>query len=347
MAETDDISVLPRITVTPRPPDYIQPGSQQAQQMTHQEPAPNPVPHIYERALDYAQHGLSANPAINDLLSQIPGWQATKEVIQNPDYNTAVGMVGGPMGSTIDELLQMARASRMEAMGASPQRIWDATQNWYRNPASRNWMQEWSDQGMYSGIPYLDAGKQVEAPLNRMVYHPWLRDRYPDLDEMSVTAVNPHPSDPRAEYRALYYHPYKGEPEKIELLRPNDPERTVRSTAHEVQHAIARREGFPFGSAASGPEYDRDAGEWLARLSASRVDLDPSEISAMPRFHWEGGAASAVPYHEQVPLGARPHFWDQRGWPGPRWDNMTPGAQRLEMERLRQQILQVLAAENM
>lgn len=164
---------------------------------------------------------------------------------------------------------------------------------WWYDPESRQWMTEIDDSRSMPDFQYME-----EAEMNKMFGDPdqtlSLADvlRHPELEKLPegqsfMTKLGVVRDPTMGAKRGMYSYDtdsiYFGDP--IEPASMGD----IRDTMyHEVQHAIAGREGFKPGSnvKASGSyeKYLKDPGEMLARVAALRRNMTPEARRKFP-FH--------------------------------------------------------------
>ena len=143
----------------------------------------------------------------------------------------ALGMFGGRMAKTADHDA-LARAEKMAAGGASRDDIWRET-GWFAGPDGK-WRFEIDDSGAS-----ISQGSKISDALN----HDDLLAAYPEVggvDYESGVRMG------RGQYGS--YSPGDDVSGIPPLVRTSGGDRELKSTLHEIQHDIQRREGFAKGA---------------------------------------------------------------------------------------------------
>jgi len=191
------------------------------------------------------------------------------------------GVFGG-IGAKTADMQKLDKAKQMIANGENPSKVWRET-GWGTGPDGK-WRFEISDHDLYVQPNAAPLGKQVEMQigLNNKggIKHTDAVSAYPSLTELPVfNKVNQKTG-------GFYNHM----PEEIQIYTGASSELNRSALAHELQHAIQKREGFAGGG---DPEllsdfagkngigindaYQRLAGEAESRLVQSRLNMDAKD----------------------------------------------------------------------
>lgn len=146
----------------------------------------------------------------------------------------AAGIFGGRLSKVADHAA-MAKAEQMEAVGATPDKIWAETGT--ARGADRRWRQEIDDSQAKMKINPSEIGRF--AQLDDVLDHPVPFQAYPTLRNIQV---RPLPAEDIAAGTKGDYIPGRIR------LNPNLTAEEAKSTLlHEMQHAVQEKEGFAPG----------------------------------------------------------------------------------------------------
>jgi Large polyvalent protein associated domain 23 len=210
----------------------------------------------------------------------------------------AAGVFGGKLSRTAD-LPKLGKASKMEAVGAPPEDIWNET-GWFRG-ADRQWKYEIPDTGATAinrGVR--DEGNLLNpeymGPLSDFLNHPELYEAYPSTRSIPTNiTINPEEGTSGFHWRATGDRPSRlGLQTPIEWGDPNvggmDP-----AIFHELDHVLQQREGFARGS---NPEAE------LGRVAGRPV---PPELAGrgMTPERWQAELANELYRRQAGEVSAR------------------------------------------
>ena len=151
-----------------------------------------------------------------------------------------------------------ARAEQMERAGASPEEIWQQTHT-FRSPDGQ-WRQEISDESMALKKPFESRQISKEKnypppsaePIEGLLSHPALMQAYPQVKNTQMLLHKQPEWYPEYYDSGLLRTKFSANPISFELdIRSKSEPGALDVTAHELQHAIQRIEGFQSGAATS------------------------------------------------------------------------------------------------
>lgn len=212
----------------------------------------------------------------------------------------AVGIFGGRLAKTADHAA-LARAEDMAAKGAPREQIWKET-GWFQG-ADGKWRFEIDDskaavhQDVRQKFDAANVGDHVLLHnSDRVLSHPELFEAYPGLWATNITLEKGggYPYQPHGSFSIR-----ESGAQNIGINAATAPQAET-LMLHELQHAIQKREGWPFGAdfnAVGRDQYQRHAGEVEARNAERRRFMSPEERAAKPP--WE---TQDYPYEQQVGL---------------------------------------------
>ena len=171
----------------------------------------------------------------------------------------------------------LAEAKQAHADGKAPDAIWKQ-HGWALFPDGKWRGEEPDDQSEVTpeGEQLLKTARGGTVKLELVLNHPALFERYPDLKEMPVAISRKMPGF--AQYKTADGH--------IELSPKafGNNQQLKGLILHEVQHAIAQREGFAYGrpGEAIGPDYFSRPGEVEAFNTQFNRDMTGPDRRASP-----------------------------------------------------------------
>src|SRR5215468_11057550 len=177
-----------------------------ASTMTHWPEGPNPAQPYIDMARNFAKGGMTET--LRGAGVQLPDWSnRISDIAQSENFNTALGIFGGPLAKTAD-LAALGRARTMAKAETHPTDIWNET-GWYQG-ADNKWRFEIPDTGAS------DVAKHIDIPHERarigdvrvgdVFQHPEFYDAYPQARDYRF---NREPSTILAsgEFRPDYMNP--------------------------------------------------------------------------------------------------------------------------------------------
>jgi hypothetical protein len=218
--------------------------------------------------------------------------EMNQRTLAGPMGFAPVGIFIGAGAKTWNEAMNKA-AKELEAAGVSARNIWEKTGNW-KAPDGK-WRQEIADNTaeFRANFDASAASKAndykggLESAIGGMYRHDPLYQAYPDLlttDRMTVKKLPDWLPDSAnsGEYKRTI-----GGKGYLEL-RNKTEQGALDTAAHELQHGVQYREGFPQGAMESQfrdipngltafEQYQRQMGEAEARAAAARRMLTPEQ----------------------------------------------------------------------
>lgn len=178
------------------------------------------------------------------------------------------GMLVGPAARTANHAA-LRRAEEMAATGANRDAIWKET-GWFQGTDGK-WRFEIDDTGLSTQMTTRNEPGQIR--------HPELERAYPESATRDVNVQRG--LLPGGSYRM----PPWGIPE-ISVSGPTTGARN-RAAAHELQHDVQRREGWPSGTYREDPAYWSNPGEIEARNAARRHRMTDEQRRETPPWRTE------------------------------------------------------------
>jgi hypothetical protein len=187
----------------------------------------------------------------------------------------------GQRGATEDEIADLGRAQQMEADGTSNDNIKAAT-GWARGLDDKWWLETGGDYALKMKSFPTSGNLKVGLPLSDIIDTDNF-ERYSELKNIPVMFLNDPDSNVggvykqaenrieinipgmRARYELAGYAK-----ERIDALLPVD---VVRTIAHELDHYIARKEGFETGSAGTESFLNRQTARHQKQMNKTLKDL--------------------------------------------------------------------------